>query len=264
MKGDPNELALVEELTSFTLKVANPIIWHDRKAGWPRRIYGGTCFFLRFADGIIGVTASHVVESLKQETAGNCNIVCQIRTSKPIDLASLVIDSCSKQDIATFRVSDELVEEIGATVLDCRDGWPPLGSLEGRTVTFCGFPEAERAAAEPGAVTLFSCGGFGIVDAENEMDLKVTYDPARDEEAPWTPWKKPLGYNMSGCSGGPVLSHGTHNGLQRWFAIAMIISGPKGKGAGDSEGWETIIMRRINTIRSDGTIKHEDSGWLPG
>ena len=263
MKGRPDELGLAETLTDFTLKVANPIIWHDRTAGWPRPIYGGTCFFLRFPNGIIGVTANHVMEALQNAIVGNCNTICQIRTSKPLDLPNLVIDRCSDRDIVTFRVSNELVEAIGATCLDCGGDWPPPNSLEGRAVTFCGFPEAERATAEPGAITLFACGGLAIIDAMNERNLIVTYDPARDEEAPWAPWKKPLGYNMSGCSGGPVLSHGTRNGLQRWFAIAMIISGPKDKGTGGAEGWEMITMRRIDAIQPDGTIKHQNSGWLP-
>jgi hypothetical protein len=65
LKGSPAELALAEAVPDFTLKVASPIIWHDPTASWPRRIYGGTCFFLRFANGIIGVTANHMVEALQ-------------------------------------------------------------------------------------------------------------------------------------------------------------------------------------------------------
>ena len=65
MKGGPAELALAEALADFTLKVATPINWHDRKEGWPKRVYGGTCFFLRFTNGIIGVTANHVLEALQ-------------------------------------------------------------------------------------------------------------------------------------------------------------------------------------------------------
>ncbi len=45
MKRSPAELALAEALADFTLQLATPIAWHDRKEGWPKRIYGGTCFF---------------------------------------------------------------------------------------------------------------------------------------------------------------------------------------------------------------------------
>jgi hypothetical protein len=30
-----------------------------------------------------------------------------------------------------------------------------------------------------------------------------------------------------------------------------------------AEGWDMITMRRIDAIQPDGTIKHENSGWLP-
>ena len=130
-------------------------------------------------------------------------------------------------------------------------------------MTFCGFPEAERATPAPGVVAAFACGHLAMIEDVTKRDLIVTYDPAKDEAAPWAPWKPPLGYNMSGCSGGPVLSHGTRNGLQRWFLVGMIIGGPKGKGTGEAEGWNMIKMRRIHAIQPDGTIMQEDSGWLP-
>lgn len=265
MKGNPSEQALAKALADFTEKVATPIIWHDPKEGWPRRIYGGTCFFLRFAHDIIGVTANHVVGALEKAVDGNSNTICQIRTSMRIDLPSLIIDHCPEWDIATFRVSEELIEAIGATVLDCRGIWPPPEPVVGRVVTFCGFPEAERATLEPGVVGMFACGNLAMIDAVTvtERDLIITYDSDRDEEAPWAPWKRPPGYNMSGCSGGPVLSHGDLNGLQRWFPIAMIIMGPGGKGTGEANGLDMITVRRIDAIEPDGTIKHKDSGWLP-
>ena len=36
-----------------------------------------------------------------------------------------------------------------------------------------------------------------MIDAVTERDLIVTYDPDRDEEAPWAPWKQPLSYDVS-------------------------------------------------------------------
>ncbi|WP_162800726.1 trypsin-like peptidase domain-containing protein [Acidibrevibacterium fodinaquatile] len=264
MKGNPAELALVDKfLADFTLKVATPIAWHDRKERWPRRIFGGTCFFLRFANGIIGITANHVVEALEKTIAQNSNIVCQIRTSHPIDLPSLMIDRCPEWDIATFRVSEKLAQAIDATPVDCGGDWPPPKPDLGRAVTFCGFPEAQRVTSAPGVVQSFACGSLATIEDVTERDVIVTYDPDRDCRAPWATRKQPLGYNMSGCSGGPVLSHGIRNGLQRCFPIAMIIMGPREEGAGDASGWEMIKMRRIDVVQPDGTIRRKDLGWLP-
>lgn len=263
-RPSPDEMKAAETLANLTLKVATPLVWHDRKQGWPKPLKGGTCFFLRFEDGVIGVTANHVVESLEAATATNSNTVCQVRTSKPVDLPGLIVDRCADLDIATFRVSEQLEVEAEATVLDCRgDAWAPPKPDIGRAVTFCGFPEAERVSIAPGIGNLFAAGSLGSIDAFTDRDLIVTYDPERDQPASWAPWKQPLGYNMSGCSGGPVLSHGMRRGIQRWFPVAMIIQGPRGLGEGEAAGWDMITMRRIDAIRPDGSIERKETGWLP-
>lgn len=258
-----DEMTLAQELANLTLRIATPISWHDRKEGWPKRVYGGTCFFLRFANGVIGVTANHVVDVLQKALSDNPNTVCQIRTSKPVDLPKIIIDRCERLDIATFGVSEDFIATIGATVLDCRLEWPPPEPVVGRAVSFCGFPEAERHTPERGVLTAFACGSVAMIDDVTERDLIVTYDPTRDKPAPWAPWTQPLGYNMSGCSGGPVLSHGIKNGLQRWFPIAMIIRGPRGQGTGETSEWDMVTMRRIDKIQQDGGIDGKDTGWLP-
>ncbi|WP_166121483.1 hypothetical protein, partial [Acetobacter farinalis] len=73
----------------------------------------------------------------------------------------------------------------------------------------------------------------------------------------------PLGYNMSGCSGGPVLMHGDRKGLHRWFIVAMVIRGPNGAGKGDAGVFDIITLRRIDAIQPNGKIKQDPVGWLP-
>lgn len=71
---------------------------------------------------------------------------------------------------------------------------------------------------------------------------------------------------MSGCSGGPVLVHGDRNGLHRWFPVGLIHEGPKAEQKqGAATEFGMIRLRRIDRIKSDGTIKRpiDDSGWLP-
>jgi hypothetical protein len=257
-------MALAQALADFTLKVATPIVWYDGKERCPKRLYGGTCCFMRFSSGIVGVTACHVVETFKTALAENSNTVCQIRTSRPVALLDLIIDKCPELDIATFGVSEELIETIGAVVLDCTGDWQrPKPTIDGRAVTFCGFPEGERTMTEPGVAEACARGGLCVIQHVTERDVFVTFDSALDESAPWAPWDRALCHDMSGCSGGPVLSHGVWNGLQRWFLIAIIAQGSKAEGTGDAEGLEIIRLRRIDAIQCDGTIKKEASGWLP-
>ncbi len=263
MRGSPDEMVLAQALANFTQQVAVPIIWHDAASGWPRTVYGATCFFVRFPHGIIGITADHVIGALQLAMIKNPNIICQLRTSKAVDLLDLVVDRCPQWDIATFRISEELLDAIGGIAVDCTSDWPPPEPAKGRAVTFCGFPEAERVVLEPAALSIFACGSLTVIEAVTERDIILTYDPSQDEPAPWAPWAQPLGYNMSGCSGGPVLSHGTRNGLQRSFLVGMVVAGPRGTGTGEAEGFDILRMRRIYAVEPDGMIRRTNSGWLP-
>jgi hypothetical protein len=55
-------------------------------------------------------------------------------------------------------------------------------------------------------------GAHGIADAVSPREIVTVYDP----EATFAPnedvAKPPLGFNMSGCSGGPVIVHKLVNG----------------------------------------------------
>ena len=112
--------------------VACPLVWHDRTQGWPKTLDGATCFFLRFDQGVVGVTAHHVVRAYEDAIADNQNIVCQLRTSPAFDLKAAIIDRDEVRDIATFRVSEDILLQTEALALDCRANWPP------RAVQFCG------------------------------------------------------------------------------------------------------------------------------
>src|SRR6266446_5555759 len=102
----PEIRAVLDEVAALTLQVARPLIWHDRTEGWPKRLDGATCFFLRFERGIIGVTANHVISAYESAVAANPNIVCQLRNSPAFDLASAIIARDAARDVATFRVSE--------------------------------------------------------------------------------------------------------------------------------------------------------------
>lgn len=71
------------EIAALTLRGARPLIRHERTEGWPERLGGATCFFLRFARGIIGVTANHVIDAYECALAANPNTVYQLRNSPP-------------------------------------------------------------------------------------------------------------------------------------------------------------------------------------
>jgi hypothetical protein len=44
----PDEMALHKQVADLTIAVARPLICFNTREEWPKRLYGGTCFILRF------------------------------------------------------------------------------------------------------------------------------------------------------------------------------------------------------------------------
>src|SRR5690348_3651066 len=144
MKVTPTTQAVLDEVAALMLRVARPIIWHDRTKGWPKRVDGATCFFLRFDRGIVGVTANHVVSAFERDVAANPKLVCQLRISPAFDLLGAIIARDAARDIATFAVPENVLAQIDSIPLDCRGSWPPPEPRPSWLLSACGFPEAQR------------------------------------------------------------------------------------------------------------------------
>src|SRR5260370_8923215 len=121
----PELQAVHKEIAALTLQVARPLIWHDRTEGWPKRLDGGTCFFLRFERGIIGITANHVISAFESAVVANPNTVCQLRNSPAFDLAGAIIARNAARGIATFAAPKPALPHIDATPLASRSCRPP-------------------------------------------------------------------------------------------------------------------------------------------
>ena len=92
-----------------------------------------------------------------------------------------------------------------------------------------------------------------------EGEILLVYDP---EKVMGAPTKPPLGYNMSGCSGGPAIIHETRNGLHVWHPVGLMMGGPK-LSEGAAADFDMIRIRRIDCIQPNGRIRVADTGWLP-
>lgn len=259
--------ALDKEIAELTLRVARPLIWHDRTKGWPKRLDGATCFFLRFEQRVIGVTADHVVSAYEKAIVANKNTVCQLRNSPVFDLLAAIIARDTKRDIATFAVSEDVLAHIDAIPLDCRASWPPPEPPELSSLSACGFPESMRKTYPDRSAEFPAWGALAAVACITPDEILITYDPKSVERVSWGPALPQVGFNMSGCSGGPVLAHGTRNGLHRWFAVGLIAQGPSEHNKqGIAAEFDMIRLSRIDSIQPDGTITQpteDKGGWLP-
>jgi hypothetical protein len=70
-----------------------------------KEIVGASCFVLRFATGLVGVTAAHVIREYQKAKAATPSLVCQLHLM-PFDLDGALVDINDDLDIATFAISE--------------------------------------------------------------------------------------------------------------------------------------------------------------
>ena len=255
-----NDDPLLNEVATFTMKVARPLIWHDIREPWPKRLLGGSCFILRFDVGLIGVTAEHVITAFEAEKEKRGSAIrCLLRTV-PFDLTSAIVDRDDELDIATFSVTEDQLIKSEATEIDCRPGWPPPTPDRGRELSLAGFPEAlKKESSYP--IEFRAYADLTRVEDVTYRDIIATYEPQRDIRIRAAPELPDLGANLSGCSGGPVLMNAERSGLHRWFPVGLILRGPR--ASLDIREYDIFRFRRIHFVNADGSIRHQNVGWLP-
>jgi len=250
-----------KEIADRSLRLARPIYWHDNALPFPKQMTGATCFFLQFQDRYIGVTAAHVVRAFLQTKASTPELVCQLHLIH-FDLEGALIDIDDKLDIATFAMTEKDINQSLSEAFDVSASWPAEDVLkQGAAVYLVGYPENIRLidAAERSAI-FQAWGAFEVVADFTGDEIIVVYEPGKVIGAPTKP---PLGYNMSGCSGGPAVIHFDRNGLHRWEPIGLIMAGPR-EGHGEAAEFDMIRVRRIDCIEPDGRLRRSaDTGWLP-
>jgi hypothetical protein len=250
----PDEMALPKQVADLTMAVARPLICFNTREEWPKRLYGGTCFILRFDAGLIGVTANHVIEAFFRKAHGQEGQFVYLLRTVQIDLMAAIIDRNHERDIATFRVAEDQLIGSEAIAIDCRMEWPPPQPYKGAALSLAGYPEKLKKPSLHSNVEFRAYVNMCFAESVSDNDILVTYEPGRDFRVRAAAEFPDLGANLSGCSGGPVLMHFERNGYHRWFPVGVIIAGSGEDREGVMADFELIRIRRVNAVRLDGTI----------
>jgi hypothetical protein len=262
-KTEEDANAFREQIAAAGLRYARPICWHDNAKTFPKEIVGASSFVLRFATGLVGVTAAHVVRAFQKAKAATPSLVCQLHLM-PFDLDGALIDIDDDLDIATFAISDRQLKTTLTDAFDVSARWPLDGvAKRDASIQLIGYPENIRVIDSIEKSAVFNAwGALDFIEDFNEREIILTYDP---EKVLGAPTKPPLGYNMSGCSGGPAIVHEVRpSNFHVWYPVVLIVGGPK-FGEGDAAEFDIIRVRRIDCIQADGRIRREaETGWLPG
>jgi hypothetical protein len=259
-EDDANEF--LKQITEAGLRWCQPIWWYDWQQPFEKlKMTGASCFALKFKTRYVGVTAAHVVQQILKARQNTPSLDCRIHLM-PFFFPFAVLDMNDDLDIATFAISEQQVQNAEIQAFDVSVKWPPPDRLITRQmpIQLIGFPECLRIIDYAGSSVICQAyQGLALVEDCNDREIITIYDPAQSRG---TPTLLPLGFNMSGCSGGPAVIHETRNGIHRWYPVGLIVGGPK-QGEGAAAEFDIVRIQRIDCIDEDGRIRAASTGWLP-
>jgi hypothetical protein len=226
------------------------LLWsvQEKSRATPLEYRQGSMFFLNCGREIFAVTAGHVYEQFLKDRAELRIRGCQIDNIGFNPEERLIEWGHDKKiDIVTFRITPEEIAEIGKKVVQGTDGaWPPPPNLK-EVVFLGGFPGGERIEV---ATREFS---FGIHGAMVPLtDLTDYHLCCRFDRRYWVDVRglglPPVGYDLGGVSGGPMLQPVYQEGVWGWRLVGVISE------AIMVEEFERITAVRAHFILPDGRI----------
>ncbi|AZO44950.1 hypothetical protein EJ076_29535 [Mesorhizobium sp. M7D.F.Ca.US.005.01.1.1] len=245
------------DMTEFSRRMHNGggehVTWlhwsyEERQLWTPRLSRQGSVFFLDCGRRPFAVTAGHVFEQFVEDRKARRVRGCQIANVgfNPEDR----LIAWGKElgvDIATFRVTPEEVAATGKKVVRGIDGpWPQPPNI-GELVYFGGFPGVERDVIAPDEISLGLHSAMVGLTSFTDYQLCCQFDRNYwvDVRGLGLP---PVGYELGGISGGPMIQPIFNNGVWDWRLVGAISE------AIMAEDFERITAVRAHFILPDGRL----------
>ena len=229
-----------QEMFQTIVRSTAVLYWHAD--GGPV-LHNGSMFFLDTKKALFGVTARHVYEGyLRAREQGP--MTCQIG-NLVFDPTERLIDLGRDVDIATFRVTEQEIAELGRLKMP----WPPKVPVEGAGVFVCGLPSFARDMPAPSTASFKHYVALMRVDSVSDRAISMVRQPDEEMMNVFGGDELPEPHmDIGGMSGGPVaLNMKTPADLTCWFISAVIAEGHK--------EWDIIHAARADWINEDGTIR---------
>jgi hypothetical protein len=152
-----------------------------------------------------------------------------------------------KIDLATFKITPDEIAAVGKQVVRGTDGRWPAPPNVGEVVYFGGFPSAERIEV---VTREFSFGlHSGMVPLTDMTEYQLC---CRFDRRYWVDVRglglPPVGYDLGGASGGPMLQPIYENGTWGWRLVGVISE------AIMADQFERIAAVRAHFLLPDGRI----------
>lgn len=178
---------------AVALSCCAPLLWFRPSDNPCRILHNGTVTVVRTPKKIFGVTAAHVIEQYNQDFE---KAWLRLQLKDKLIEGIRIIDSCSRRDLATIELDEQIVNTLGLEPLD----WPSEPPGEGRGLLAAGYPGNGKMNVEPMQVdwTPF----FAITTARTVTEEQITLLISRNE---WVNNSLPERPDLGGISGGPII-----------------------------------------------------------
>jgi hypothetical protein len=230
---------------NWIMSHAAPFFWHDHAGNV---LHNGTLCLVNTGTQMLGITAEHVYRQYLKDLASKKIFLCQfggviVRPEK------LLIDSDRTLDVATFRMSEDLLSP--NTRFHRARTWPAPPAEKYKWVFYAGYPKAHRV---PKGTTIDNGlqVHFGQIHDVSDTQLMIYLDFG---ELHWPDHEgEPINEMLGGASGGPVFrvveEYWPEGGLKR-ASLEFV-----GTVCEDSELYKAMFARSAEVIRADGTLIH--------
>lgn len=221
--------------------------WNRRTLIGTTTMSNGSCFFMDFDGRLVLVTAAHVYDGFleDQQKSGAANIVCHVENIR-FDPKARLRGYSRSLDLATFDLSYDELKVLGKQAISGTP-WPPPEPIPELAVWFGGFPGITRLWVGRQGMSFGLSMGHVPITIVTDRQITCRFD--REQFMTEGRRTAPLGMDMGGMSGGPLLLPlGNEQGEWR-YCLGGVIS-----EARSGTDFETVVAVRAHFINPDGSI----------
>jgi hypothetical protein len=243
----------LELATSFTAQ----LYWVIKHGNNNYQVRNGSAFFLDTGTALFGVTANHVFEEWRKDTAKFEVIDFDLGSgiSFDIEAKNRIIASHPGIDIATFQITNAEISRLRKLALTgYQKSWPPKPPGKDRGIYHSGFA-CNETIWSPSQISFGIVAGGGVASSINERDISSQIEhenlfPVFGNGIPAD------NYNFSGISGGPMIYVVEARGIRSWALAGVIYEGPNPSPDETQaiKGLQIIKARRAHFITPHGQL----------
>lgn len=227
----------------IAISCSAPLCWFRPTDNLPRILHNGTITIARTPRKLFGITAAHVVDQYQEDLQdGGVRLQVMDRVIKGLT----IIDSCSKRDLVTLDLDEQLIKDLGLEPID----WPFQAPVEGAGLLLAGFPANSRAYTEPMQIDWSPF--FAITTARTVTQDQITVLVPPDDDRVRN--LLPLDCNLGGISGGPIIGIFETENYVAFHRLSGVITEHPSYDQNDFSV-ERIVGATAETITESGEIR---------